>query len=220
MGGQTEWPDMLYNPSFNQYQKAPSEVSDVSSAAAVSPYMSQLEPYDTSDNNNNPSPLLAPENSDSGIYDGPLVGMDSFTISDRLNSSPYISPQLVAQQDPADMGPTAVPFLSTTSTAAAPLSNAAEYPPSAPTDDTKYVDAGGGLVDTSQDIGQASQMAPPSINVELAPPSRASTFGPAKPLADMDSLSPPVSNQRESQSPIIQRRMPRLIKNVRRRSCA
>jgi hypothetical protein len=41
------------------------------------------------------------------------------------------------------------------------------------------------------DIGQASSMAPPSINVEFAPPSRVPSFGPSKPTTDLDSLSPP-----------------------------
>ena len=50
---------------------------------------------------------------------------------------------------------------------------------------------GAGLDMQSQgDIGQASQMAPPSINVEFAPPSRNPTMGP-KPTTDIDSLSPP-----------------------------
>lgn len=43
----------------------------------------------------------------------------------------------------------------------------------------------------SADIGQASQMAPPSINVEFAPPLRNPSFGPNKPATDLDSLSPP-----------------------------
>lgn len=40
------------------------------------------------------------------------------------------------------------------------------------------------------DIGQASQMAPPSINVEFAPPSRDPTIAVSK-STDIDSLSPP-----------------------------
>ena len=195
MGGGTEWPDMIHDSSsFSQYQQAPSEVSDVSSAAALSPYTSQLEPYDTSDNNN-PSPLLPPtaaENDPSGIYDTSL-GMDSFTISDnnQLSSSPYISPQLLPQQDStADMGQ--MPNFLSAATTASNVKH--EY--SSPSTDM-YYDAPGLATDASQDIGQASQMAPPSINVELAPPSRVPTFGPAKPPADTDSLSPPASNPRE-----------------------
>ncbi|KAJ5215036.1 Zinc finger C2H2 [Penicillium chermesinum] len=47
------------------------------------------------------------------------------------------------------------------------------------------------------DIGQASQMAPPQINVEFAPPSRNPSFGPGKPpAADFDSLSPPAMKSR------------------------
>lgn len=44
---------------------------------------------------------------------------------------------------------------------------------------------------SAAEMGQATQMAPPSINVEFAPPSRNPSFGPGKPPADMDALSPP-----------------------------
>lgn len=60
-----------------------------------------------------------------------------------------------------------------------------------PTDDMMNAAMNSG----SADIGQASQMAPPSINVEFAPPSRNSSFGPNKPAADLDSLSPPAMSE-------------------------
>ena len=67
-----------------------------------------------------------------------------------------------------------------------PADDNAQYP-TPPTD--MY---GAGLDMQSQgDIGQASQMAPPSINVEFAPPSRNPTMGRSKPTTDIDSLSPP-----------------------------
>lgn len=49
----------------------------------------------------------------------------------------------------------------------------------------------GQLNNVPGDIGQASQMAPPSINVEFAPPLRSPNFDPSKSTADYDSLSPP-----------------------------
>ncbi|BDD60616.1 DNA-binding transcription factor [Monascus purpureus] len=190
LSGQSDWQSVLHNSAFQHHQKAPSEISDLSSAAH-SPYMSQHESFDASETN--ASPLLPPQN-DPGVYDN-VLGIETFTLSEQqafsTSPSPYLSPQLVPQQG-ADLGPT-IPFLSTQ-----PQPNP-EYP-TPPTD--MYDNSGtGGMMDMTQassglgDIGQASQMAPPSINVELAPPSRVPTFGP-KPAANMDSLSPPVAHPR------------------------
>ena len=180
-----DWQSMMGSSAFQGHRRAPSEVSDVSSAAAHSPYMSQHESFDGVDNNNNPSPLLAPQN-DPGLYDNTL-GIESFTLSEHQHPqqlqglspshSPYISPQLIPQQGP-EMVPN-VPYISP------PADGNPQYPN--PSTDMY----GAGLDMQSQgDIGQASQMAPPSINVEFAPPSRNPTMGP-KPTTDIDSLSPP-----------------------------
>lgn len=193
MTGQSDWQAIMRSSAFQHYQRAPSEVSEVSSVAH-SPYISQHESFDTSDAN--PSPLLAPQN-DPGVYDNAL-GIESFTLSEQQGfspaHSPYISPQLMPQQG-ADMVPN-VPYLST------PQPPNPQYP-TPPAD--IYGDGTGGMMNVTQassssgDIGQASQMAPPSINVEFAPPSRAPTFGPSKPAADSDSLSPPIANPRKLQ---------------------
>lgn len=183
-----DWQAMMSNTSFQGHRRAPSEVSEVSSAAH-SPYMSQHESFDAADNN--PSPLLAPQ-SDPGLYDNAL-GIESFTLSEQQQQqpglspghSPYISPQLMPQQG-TDLVPGG-PYIS------APTLNA-QYP-NPPTD--AYTNEAGGMVGIGQggvapgDLGQASHMAPPSINVEFAPPSKDPSFGPSKPTTDLDSLSPP-----------------------------
>ncbi|KAL4776280.1 hypothetical protein BDW60DRAFT_81582 [Aspergillus nidulans var. acristatus] len=174
-----EWQAVMNNSAFHGHRRAPSEVSEVSSAAH-SPYLPQHDNFDVADNN--PSPLLAAQN-DPSLYDNAALGIESFTLSEHHQSqtqglsphhSPYISPQLMPQH-PTDMIPSG-PFIS------APATNSAY--PTPPTEG--YANGG--------DIGQASQMAPPSINVEFAPPAaKAQVFPPEKSTADMDSLSPPPS---------------------------
>lgn len=179
-----DWQAIMGSMSFQGHRRAPSEVSDVSSAAH-SPYMSQHESFDGVENN--PSPLLAPQ--DPSLYDSSL-GIESFTISDQQQQqglspgqSPYISPQLMPQQG-TDLAPNG-PYMS------APAVNP-QYP-TPPTDmygneaDMVGMTPGG----TAGDLGQASSMAPPSINVEFAPPSKDTSFGGSKPTAGLDSLSPP-----------------------------
>ncbi|RAK98398.1 putative C2H2 transcription factor Crz1 [Aspergillus ibericus CBS 121593] len=182
----TDWQAVMANSAFQGHRRAPSEVSEVSSAAP-SPYMSQHESFDGVDNN--PSPLLAPQN-DPGLYDNAL-GIESFTLSDGHQQhqqpgispahSPYISPQLMPQHG-AEMIPN-VPYIS-------PPAVNMPYP-------TPPTDLYGEMVAQGNpglgDMGQASQMAPPSINVEFAPPSKNLNLPQAKPAADLDSLSPPVA---------------------------
>ena len=185
----TDWPSMMTNSAFQGHRRAPSEVSEVSSANH-SPYLSQHE-YDGIENNTSPS--LAPQN-DPALYDNAL-GIESFTLSEQHQQqqgfsplhSPYISPRLMPQQG-GEMVPNA-PYLSP---------NVNSQFPNAPTD--MYGMPGDDMMNTTMqggvtDIGQASQMAPPSINVEFAPPSRNPSFGPSKPAADLDSLSPPAMSE-------------------------
>lgn len=181
------------NAAFQGHRRAPSEVSEISSAAP-SPYLSQHESFDGVDND--PSPLLAPQN-DPSLYDNAL-GIENFTLSEQQHQgfspahSPYISPRLMPQQG-QEMMPN-VPYLSR------PAPNT-QYP--TPPNDM-YANGQEAMMNVPQgphpsgDIGQASQMAPPSINVEFAPPSRIPSFGPAKPANDLDSLSPPPSSTRKS----------------------
>jgi hypothetical protein len=178
-----DWQSMMNNNSaFQTHRRAPSEVSEVSSANH-SPFLSQHE-YDGIENNASPS--LAPQN-DPALYDNAL-GIEQFTLSEQHQQgfspahSPYISPRLMPQQT-NDMIPS-IQYNSTSN----------QFPP-APTD--MYGMPGEDMMGSNPagDIGQASQMAPPSINVEFAPPSRSPSFGPPKPVADFDSLSPPAMSE-------------------------
>ncbi|KAL2828721.1 hypothetical protein BDW59DRAFT_159516 [Aspergillus cavernicola] len=185
-----EWQAVMANSSFHSHRRAPSEVSEVSSAAH-SPFLPQHDTFDVVDNN--PSPLLAPQN-DPSLYDHAALGIESFTLSEHQqhqqpayspHHSPYISPQLIPQQG-TDMIPSG-PFIS------APAMGS--HYPTPPTEG--YANGLESMVSPGSmcggDIGQASQMAPPSINVEFAPPSRTQVFPGDKANANMDSLSPPLS---------------------------
>ncbi|KAL5365547.1 hypothetical protein BJX96DRAFT_14239 [Aspergillus floccosus] len=189
-GNAPDWQAVMNNAAFQGHRRAPSEVSEVSSAAH-SPYLSQHESFDGIDNN--PSPLLAPQN-DPTLFDNAL-GIESFTLSDPHQQglspahSPYISPQLMPQQG-GEMVPN-MPYVS------APATN--QYP--TPSTNEMYGAGAEGLNVTAPnamagDIGQASQMAPPSINVEFAPPARDLNYPQTKPTADLDSLSPPPMRSR------------------------
>ncbi|KAK5674169.1 DNA-binding transcription factor, partial [Elasticomyces elasticus] len=192
---------MAGNTAFQGHRRAPSEVSDVSSIH--SPYLSQHESFDGVENSN-PSPLLTPQN-DPGLYDNTL-GIESFTLSGQQQQqqhpqqqqlqgfspahSPYLSPQLMPQQGP-EVVPN-IPYISAPSNAG---NNNAQYPN--PPDMF-----GSGIDAMGMDIGQASQMAPPSINVELAPPSRNPTMGGGLgKTTDIDSLSPPPRRIRSVSDP-------------------
>ncbi|RDW60359.1 putative C2H2 transcription factor Crz1 [Aspergillus mulundensis] len=184
-----EWQAVINNSSFHGHRRAPSEVSEVSSAAH-SPYLPQHDTFDIVDNN--PSPLLGAQN-DPSLYDNAALGIESFTLSEHHqpqpqgispHHSPYISPQLMPQHPP-DMIPSG-PFISPPATSSA-------YP-TPPTEG--YVNGLDSMMPQANqfgDIGQASQMAPPSINVEFAPPAKTQVFPTDKPSGDMDTLSPPPS---------------------------
>ncbi|KAL3472767.1 hypothetical protein BJX99DRAFT_208845 [Aspergillus californicus] len=182
-----DWQAVMANSSFHTHRRAPSEVSEVSSAAH-SPFLPQHDTFDAVDNN--PSPLLGAQN-DPGLYDNTALGIESFTLSEHQQQayhsphhSPYISPQLIPQQGP-EMIPSG-PFIS-------PPAFGAHYP----TPPTEGYAAGSENMmaqgNFCGDIGQASQMAPPSINVEFAPPAKTQMFPNDNPNAAMDTLSPPPS---------------------------
>jgi transcription factor CRZ1 len=192
---QSEWQGLLGNQSFHNHRRAPSEHSDVSSAA--SPFVAQVETFEGLENN--PSPLLTPQ--DPNIYDA--LRIDSFSISDQqqgyspAHSPSYLSPQLLPQQ-PGDLGPES------------------QYLPGQPTNhqfpglssDT-YPMSGEGQAPNMQpatpsvEIGHSLQMAPPpSINVEFAPPSRIPGFEPTE-ETDLDALSPPSAREISQHEPQI-----------------
>lgn len=162
---QQDWQGLLSQPAFQTHRRAPSEHSDVSSVSH-SPFMPNNDSFDAEAN---PSPMLSAQN-DPSLFDN-VLGIESFSLSEQHQGlspahSPYLSPQ------PGPQGTNDIPNEGIYSHSPAP----SPFP---------------GLDNTqSSEMGQASQMAPPSINVELAPPSRVPSFGPEN-EGDMDALSPP-----------------------------
>ncbi|KAL1968887.1 hypothetical protein VTN77DRAFT_1248 [Rasamsonia byssochlamydoides] len=190
---QSDWQGLLGNPSFQGHRRAPSEHSDVSSAAH-SPFMAHQESFEGVESNH--SPLFAAQN-DPSLYDNAL-GIESFSLSEQQQQqqgfspahSPYMSPQQTG-----DVGNEPL-FLSTQQTS--------NQFPALPAD--MYISGEGAMTSAQQggtssgEMGQAAQMAPPpSINVELAPPSRMPSFGPGK-EADFDALAPPSRSRGRSKS--------------------
>ncbi|KAL4956961.1 hypothetical protein BDW69DRAFT_58998 [Aspergillus filifer] len=185
-----EWQAVMNNSAFHGHRRAPSEVSEVSSAAH-SPFLAQHDTFDVGDNN--PSPLLGAQN-DPSLYDNAALGIESFTLSEHQqhpqqafspHHSPYISPQLMPQ-NPPDMIPSG-PFISPPTTNATYPTPPTEGFPNIQDDTLSQQNQFG-------DIGQASQMAAPTINVEFAPPAKTQVFPSDKAAAaNMDSLSPPPS---------------------------
>lgn len=177
---------------FRMHRRAPSEHSDVSSSVAPSPFLSQQDSFDNLDQ---PSPMLNPQQ-DSSLYQDAL-GIGQFSISDpqqhqqhqqekRISPShtPYVSPRLSPQpgfgfshdqfQLSQDMqnNYNGAPGLEI-------YANAQEHPIGFP----QRMGSG--------DMGQAAQMTPPEISVDLAPPSVPSTFDHPRPEADGPGLIPP-----------------------------
>lgn len=191
-----DWTGMLAGANFQAHRRAPSEHSDVSSVAP-SPFLQQSDSFETFDGN---SPMLNAQQ-DNSLYQDAL-GIERFSLSEPQQQqqhqhqqqqritpahSPYASPRIppheglgISQQDNS--------FI----LAGGMNSHFIEGPrqdmygnhiiPSIP----DYHQRNG-----SSDMGQATQMAPPEINVEFAPPSRPQGFDHPNPKADADALSPP-----------------------------
>ena len=183
-----EWSGMLTGSQFQNHRRAPSEHSDVSSSVAPSPYMAQIDNFETFDQN--PSPMLNAQQDDP-LYQGSL-GIDSFTLSEPQQQrhspghSPFVSPRMSPQpglglaqennfvpltqaNNSFNGGPGSELFTN---------NQAESFPPFQP--------------EERNDMGQAAQMVPPEINVEYAPTTRQQSFEPPRyEQSDMDALSPP-----------------------------
>ena len=166
---------------FQTHRRAPSEHSDVSSSLAPSPYIAQQDSFDHSFDQN-PSPLLNAQQ-DPQLYQDAL-GIESFTLSDPQQQpqqpgsrhispghSPYMSPRMNPQQG-FSMSPDqnfVLPsndFQNNLGAGPGP-----ELFTANPTQFPQLV-----VRHESSDMGQADSMAPPEINVELAPPSKFTKF--------------------------------------------
>ena len=188
----TDWTGMLGGASFQQHRRAPSEHSDVSSSVAPSPFLAQQDSFETYDQN--PSPMLNPQQ-DTNIYQEAL-GIERFSLSDQQ------------QQQRQGVSPRRSPFVSPHMSPHPGLGIAPENQFMLPSNDMNnpYGGAPGPqaykspaeqtfadyqLKPDGSDMGQAAQMAPPEINVELAPPSRQQQYELSRNESDADALSPP-----------------------------
>lgn len=192
----TDWTGMLGGSSFQQHRRAPSEHSDVSSSVAPSPFLAQHDNFDAFDQH--PSPMLNAQ-PDGTIYPEAL-GIERFSLSDQqqqrqrqsLNAahSPFVSPRMSPHQGlgiSQDNSHFVLPSNDLNGHFGGgpgpQIYNNGRQP------DPGY--AGFPIKHESSDMGQAAQMAPPTINVEPAPPSRSQHMEPSHTENDLDALSPP-----------------------------
>ena len=197
---QPDWTGMLGDASFQQHRRAPSEHSDVSSSVAPSPFLAQQDSFEASYQGH--SPMLNPQQ-DSSLYQE-AMRIEGFTLSDAQQQQQ----QQQHQQRRPNMSPRHSPYVSPRMSPSPGLGISQESQFILPSNDLNGQFAGGPgpqiftgqgdpgyqgfpMQHDSSDMGQAAQMAPPEINVELAPPSRQHTFEPSLAENDLDALSPP-----------------------------
>ena len=173
---------------FQSHRRAPSEHSDFSSSVAPSPLLVQQDSFDNCDQ---PSPMLNPQQ-DNLIYHDAL-GIGHFSISDPQQQrqsprhSPYVSPRM-SPRPGYGMPPDQFQLSPDSQTNFNGRPGADVYP--SPNDATSFAQPFQHRL-SSVDMGQAAQMTPPEISVDLAPPSVPSNFVPLRPENDLDALSPP-----------------------------
>ncbi|KAI9716018.1 MAG: hypothetical protein M1812_005652 [Candelaria pacifica] len=193
----TDWTGMLQSASFQTHRRAPSEQSDVSSSVAPSPYLNQNEAFESIEQQH--SPLLGAQH-DPSMFQNAL-GIEQFTLSESQNQqgispghSPHISPRLMPQQEHGL--PSEGHF--------GMLQNAHNQFGSGSGGDMYHDRSQEAFPPFQQrhelnDMGQATQMAPPEINIEFAP-QRQPSFEPPKPNNDYDALSPPERARRRNRA--------------------
>ncbi|KAL9001635.1 MAG: hypothetical protein Q9188_005401 [Gyalolechia gomerana] len=180
----------LTGEQFQTHRRAPSEHSDFSSSVAPSPLLARHDSFETFDQ---PSPMLNPQQDNQMYHDA--LGIGQFSISEPKQQhqdpryspghSPYVSPRMsphpgfgfpqdhfnLSQEMQNDFNGGQGPDVY-------PNTNESSFPQF-----QRQLSAG--------DMGQAAQMTPPEISVDLAPPSVPSNFEPLRPDNDLGALSPP-----------------------------
>ncbi|KAL9605016.1 MAG: hypothetical protein Q9219_000204 [cf. Caloplaca sp. 3 TL-2023] len=180
---------------FHTHRRAPSEHSDFSSSVAPSPLLPQQDSFDTFDQ---PSPMLNPQHDNQMYHDA--LGIGQFSLSDSkqqhqerkfsLGHSPYVSPRMSPHPGfaaPPDQFQLSQDVQNNFNRRQRPDLYANPSEPSFPPFQHRM---------SSGDMGQAAQMTPPEISVDLAPPSVPSNFEPLRPENDLDALSPPARGRR------------------------
>ncbi|KAL8779524.1 MAG: hypothetical protein Q9213_006893 [Squamulea squamosa] len=176
---------------FQTHRRAPSEHSDFSSSVAPSPLLPQQDSFETFDQ---PSPMLNPQQDNPMYHDA--LGIGQFSISDSQQQhqsprhSPYVSPRMsphLGYGMPQDRFQLSHDLQTNFSGRPGP-----DIYPSP--NDGSFAQFQHRL--SSADMGQAAQMTPPEISVDLAPPSIPPNFVPIQPENDLDALSPPARGRR------------------------
>lgn len=190
-GSNADW-----GPAFQGHRKAPSDtLSDISSHP--SPNLYHSDSYDPEQ----PSPLLSAQQ-DPPMFSG--VNFDQFSLSENgvqqahisPRHSPHISPNLLPQRQslPSFRGPDSFGLTPNTNSSFNGAAGANMFP-------GQSREAFPALLHHSEslDMGQADQMLPPEISIQLAPPSRQGSFEPPKPDREADALSPPLDRSESPQ---------------------
>lgn len=175
---------------FQTHRRAPSEHSDLSNSVAPSPLLPQQDSFESFDQ---PSPMLNPQQDNQVYHDA--LGIGQFSISDPQQQhqeqrfspahSPYVSPRMSPRTGigfPQDQFQLSQDMQSNFNGRPGPEVYPNPQDPPFPQFQHRM---------SSGDMGQAAQMAPPEISVDLAPPSVPSNFVPMRPESDLDALSPP-----------------------------
>ena len=196
----TDWTGMLSGAQFQTHRRAPSEHSDISSSVAPSPYLAQQDSFEAFDQN--PSPMLAAQPDHQMYHDA--LGIETFSLSDNHpqahqqpqqmqqqerispHHSPYPSPRL-SPHSGFTMPPESQMLLSNDMQNGFNGQHRPELYENQPNQSFPQFE----MRNNSIDMGQAGQMAPPEINVELAPPPNNPGFEQFKSENDLDALSPP-----------------------------
>jgi len=169
-------------PQFQTHRRSPSEYSDVSSVAP-SPSLVSHDTFDPVDGGH--SPMQRPQ--DAGLYQE-VLQIGAFSLSDPQHSpnlqgrspshSPAISPRILPSQGP-ELGHPSGSF------GLAPPQGF--HTPAMP-----GLHGGGEAFPSFQHPSDLPQLAPPAINIDLAPPASSRTgFDPPRTTMDADSLTPP-----------------------------
>ncbi|KIX05065.1 uncharacterized protein Z518_05937 [Rhinocladiella mackenziei CBS 650.93] len=173
--------------NFQQHRRAPSDHSEISSAAH-SPFLAHAELHEPGDLNHSPFLPAQPDTSNA-------FGMESFSLGEQASyRSPRLMPHMegnqsglgLNQQDLTLSQPMGIPVPDVYA------SQPPNYPPVVPSNHMRNTSV-------VSEIGQADQFEPPTINIEPAPVSRQQSFGPQGEGTE-GALSPPSSSRGRNRS--------------------
>ena len=187
-GQQQDWSGMLQGLQFRGHRRAQSEHSDVSSSVAPSPFVSQSDTFEPSEQN--PSPLLNPQQDNQLFQEG--LRIENFTLSDDPPSrhsprhTPFISPRMSPEPGMAVAQDTSFMALPEPQQDFNGVLGPESY-----ADNEQFPTLPPEQRVPSNDYGQADQYDVPQISVQPAPATRQPAPDNTRYPADMGALSPP-----------------------------